>query len=94
MKTDGVTIKITKEQWEILELLEWKVNGGYNGTKLIKGMFDDIVYEVNRGSVDSNLNLIEKNEYLVTIYNYKLFGKFFKKIKSAIWTIWVTEEDK
>ena len=88
------TIKITKEQWDVLELLENKVNGQCNGLGeiTIQGMFDDVVYEVSRGSVDNNLNLIKQKEYTVDIYDNELFGKFVSKMKHLLWSVLVAEE--
>ena len=90
------TIKVTKEQWEVLELLEGKVNGLCNGLGEIitEGMFYGPVYEVSRGSVDNNLNLTKQKEYSVDIYDDELFGKFFNKIKNILWNVCVSEEVK
>ena len=71
-------IKINKKEWKILETLEMVINGGYNGHKEVKGIFNnELVYEVNRGIVDRHLRVTEKKGYYVTIYNkdkFKLLG--------------------
>ena len=86
-------IKLTKEHWEVLEALEDKVNGKFNGLGeiIVEGMFDEGVYEVSRGSVDNHLNLKEQKEYLVDVYDEDLFREFYIKIKNILWKIMVAE---
>ena len=87
------TIKLTKEHWEVLEALEDKVNGKFNGLGeiIVEGMFDEGVYEVSRGSVDNHLNLKEQKEYLIDVYDEDLFREFYIKIKNILWKIMVAE---
>ena len=78
-------VKITKEQWEILELMELKVHGGYDGSKDIKGIFEGkLIYEVHRGTLDSNFNLTGKNGHQVTIYDEDLYSQMCKELNKLL----------
>tara|TARA_Y100000401_G_scaffold39542_2_gene30032 strand:- start:66 stop:329 length:264 start_codon:yes stop_codon:yes gene_type:complete len=79
------TKNITKTEWELLELLEFKTNGGWLHGKETNGLYhNDGVYEVNRGVVDNSLNLTKQDGYSVDIYDKENFEIIFKSIKQII----------